>query len=64
MRRGWIIRTHAREQMIEESQAAFRLYCKEQGIEYETIGEEDIELLTEVLVDQARADIDDSQNGS
>lgn len=54
----------ARERMLQESQAAFRVYCKEQGVEYETMSEEDIDLLTDRLVEQARADVHDSQSGS
>ena len=53
----------ARERMIEQSQAAFRLYCREQGIDYETMNDEDIDLLTRDLVQQARGDSDDSQSG-
>lgn len=52
----------ARERMIEQSQAAFRLYCQEQGIDYETMNDEDIDLLTRGLVQQARGDSDDSQS--
>ena len=53
----------ARERMIEQTQAAFRLYCRERGIDYETMNEEDIDLLTRNLVQQARGYSDDSQSG-
>ena len=56
--------SNARKQMLEESQDAMRRYCREQGVDYETMTEEDIDLLADKLVDRARGNFDDSQGGS
>lgn len=53
----------ARAHMIEQSQAAFQLYCREQGIDYETMGEEEIDHLTQTVVKRARGSIN-AQSGS
>lgn len=52
-----------REEMFAQSQAAFQLYCREQGIDYETMSEEEIDHLTQTVVKRARGSID-AQSGS
>jgi len=53
----------ARTRMIEQSQAALQRYCREQGIDYETMGEKEIDHLAQMVVKQARGTID-AQSGS
>lgn len=48
----------ARAQMIEQSQTAIHLYCREQGIDYEAMGEEEIDHLAQLAVKLARGTID------
>lgn len=48
----------ARAQMIEQSQTAIHLYCREQGIDYEAMSEEEIDHLAQLVVKLARGTID------
>jgi len=50
----------ARAQMIEASQAAFGLYCREQGVAYETMTEDEIDRVTDALVRLAQGRSDDA----
>lgn len=48
----------ARAQMIEQSQTAIHLCCREQGIDYEAMSEEEIDHLAQLVVKLARGTID------